>query len=274
MESVGAKLKNMRLAKGISLEEASKGTKIHASILKAIEEDGTINLSPIYIKGFLKIYCRYLGVDPKDYIPDYTETNQPMPQYAEPPAEDKTEDVQPSVGPSLNIMALKPRIKIKYVVFAVAALIVIFIIFEMGKFVVRIASRISTGGKKQPAAATVEETKTVVAQPKTQVLQQASKQQKVQVPLQKTASSLIKLGIAAKADCYIHLKKDGKTVFQSVLKKGRFETWDAKEKFDLTLGNAQAVELQVNGKVISNLGRKGQTIKNILITKEGLSIPR
>jgi len=274
MESAGTKLKNIRLAKGISLEEAGKGTKIHGSVLKAIEEDGTINLSPIYIKGFLKIYCRFLGVDPKDYVPDYAETNQSMPQYAEPAFEDKPEDVPPKVGPSLDIAALRPRIKIKYIALAAGALVAIFLIFEMGKFVVRIASRISVGGKKQAAAATTKKNKPAVVQSKAQIPQQASKQQKVQVPLGKTASSLIKLGITAKADCYIHLKKDGKTVFQSVLKKGRFETWDAKDKFDLTLGNAQAVELQVNGKVISNFGRKGQTIKNIIITQEGLSIPR
>lgn len=252
MESAGAKLKNIRLAKGISLEEASKGTKIHGSVLKAIEEDGTINLSPIYIKGFLKIYCRYLGVDPKDYVPDYAETAQDMPQYTDPAPEEKPENI---------ITALRPHIKIKYIVLTAGALIAIFIIFETGKFVVRLAGRI---GKVRPVA----------TQAKAPGRQQASKQQKVQVPVQKTAGSLIKLGITAKADCYIHLKKDGKTVFQSVLKKGRFETWDAKEKFELTLGNAQAVELQVNGKVISNLGRKGQTIKNIIITKDGLTVPR
>src|SRR3989338_7892361 len=73
MESAGAKLKSARLQKGLSLEEAHKKTKIHLNILKAIEEDSLINFSPVYIKGFLKIYCKFLGVDPRDCMPDYKE---------------------------------------------------------------------------------------------------------------------------------------------------------------------------------------------------------
>ena len=62
-------------------------------------------------------------------------------------------------------------------------------------------------------------------------------------------------------------------VFQRVLERNRFESWQAKEKIEFSLGNAGAVELEINGKIFSNLGRKGQTLKNIIITKEGLTIP-
>jgi hypothetical protein len=40
---------------------------------------------------------------------------------------------------------------------------------------------------------------------------------------------------------------------------------------ELSLGNAQAVELEINGKLIPPLGRKRQSLKNILITKDGVS---
>ncbi|MBI3991561.1 MAG: helix-turn-helix domain-containing protein, partial [Candidatus Omnitrophica bacterium] len=73
MESTGTKLKNLRLQKGLSLEDVHKKTKIHLNILKAIEEDSLVNFSPVYIKGFLKIYCKSLGVDPRDCISDYKE---------------------------------------------------------------------------------------------------------------------------------------------------------------------------------------------------------
>ncbi len=73
MESAGARLKKLRLQKGLSLEEVHKQTKIHLDILKAIEEDSLVNFSPVYIKGFLKIYCKFLGVDPRDCVSDYKE---------------------------------------------------------------------------------------------------------------------------------------------------------------------------------------------------------
>jgi len=48
----------------------------------------------------------------------------------------------------------------------------------------------------------------------------------------------------------------------------------AKEKVELSLGDASAVELQVNDQRFSNLGRRGQPLKNILINKNGLKISR
>ena len=60
MESIGARLKKIRLEKGLTLEDAHKQTRIHLNILKAIEEDSLINISPIYIRGFLKNYFKFL----------------------------------------------------------------------------------------------------------------------------------------------------------------------------------------------------------------------
>ena len=82
------------------------------------------------------------------------------------------------------------------------------------------------------------------------------------------------LTLHAKDNCFVQLKTDKKTVFQGILKKGRSESWSANERIDFSLGNAGVVELEVNGKFIPSLGRKGQALKNIVVTKEGLSIER
>ena len=67
MAHSGAELKKIRLEKGIRLEEIHKKTKIHINILKAIEGDSLTDLNPVYLRGFIKIYCNFLGLDPKDY---------------------------------------------------------------------------------------------------------------------------------------------------------------------------------------------------------------
>jgi hypothetical protein len=59
-----------------------------------------------------------------------------------------------------------------------------------------------------------------------------------------------------------------------VLARGRSETWKAREKVELSLGDAGAIELQVNDQRFANLGRHGQSLKNIVINKEGLKISR
>ena len=62
--SVGQRLRQAREAKGLSLEQVSRVTKIHLNVLTAIEADRAARtISPVYLKGFLKTYARYLGED-------------------------------------------------------------------------------------------------------------------------------------------------------------------------------------------------------------------
>lgn len=72
MESPGRYLKTERESQNLSLRDVSKWTRINERLLKAIEEDKYELLSsPVYVKGFLEAYARYLGLDPNDLILRY-----------------------------------------------------------------------------------------------------------------------------------------------------------------------------------------------------------
>jgi transcriptional regulator with XRE-family HTH domain len=67
MESPGKYLKAQRELRNVSLEEIAKSTKIREAFLRAIEEDNYELLPPtFYVKGFLTLYARHLGLDPHD----------------------------------------------------------------------------------------------------------------------------------------------------------------------------------------------------------------
>jgi cytoskeleton protein RodZ len=69
MEPLGQKLKQARLARKISLEEASRVTKIRPSRIAEIEqEDFSSFASLAYAKGFLLIYGKFLDVDVSPYL--------------------------------------------------------------------------------------------------------------------------------------------------------------------------------------------------------------
>src|SRR5215468_9879919 len=69
MESLGNKLQQARLAKKISIEEASRITKIRASRLQEIEAEDFSSFSSLaYAKGFLLIYGKFLDVDVTPYL--------------------------------------------------------------------------------------------------------------------------------------------------------------------------------------------------------------
>lgn len=245
MESQGAQLKRIRQERGLSLEEVQKKTKIHLNILKSIEGDSLTDINPVYLKGFLKIYCKFLGLDPKDYILDYKEVHQVQTVKVIEP-DKKSARINLSVS-KINFK----KVKIVFI-FIFTIFLVSFGLFNLGRF---ISARKEKSQKVKVVAAT-------------------SKPKPTQVKPQKEVASVIRLGIRARENCWVNLKVDGKVVFQRVLEKGRFEAWQAKEKIELSLGNAQAVELELNGQLFSNLGRKGQPLKNIVITKNGLTIPR
>ena len=69
MEALGQKLKQARLARNITLEEASRVTKIRPSRIAEIEqEDFSSFASLAYAKGFLLIYGKFLDVDVTPYL--------------------------------------------------------------------------------------------------------------------------------------------------------------------------------------------------------------
>jgi cytoskeletal protein RodZ len=267
MESTpGERLRKLRLEKGLSVGEICKKTKIHPKVLTAIEEDSFVNLSPIYVKGFLKIYCKFLGVDPKDYIVN----------YQEPKATVKIkEEIPPRVSLGFSFLKMIAK-KMKIIAIVILGIVLLIVLFNLGKFV---AYRIAMRSKKPKPAPVALKKPTVKPRPAAKAWGAPKKKQPPQEapapPKPKETKAGINLGIRAKYDnCFIELKTDGKTVFKNILQKGRFENWQAKEKIELSLGNAGAVELEIDSKLITPLGKRGQGLKNILITKEGLVVSR
>ena len=65
--SPGTVLRRCREFHGITLEEASEATKIGLSYLKALEDDRIDQFAnQAYLKGFLRIYAAYLGLNSDD----------------------------------------------------------------------------------------------------------------------------------------------------------------------------------------------------------------
>jgi cytoskeleton protein RodZ len=69
MEGLGKKLQEARLARGLTLDEAGRQTKIRPGQLQEIEnEDFSQFASLAYAKGFLLIYGKFLDVDVSPYL--------------------------------------------------------------------------------------------------------------------------------------------------------------------------------------------------------------
>ena len=78
IEGLGKKFQEARLARGLTLDEAARLTKIRPSRLAEIEADDFSQFPSLaYAKGFLQIYGKFLDVDVTPYL-DAFETSQQM----------------------------------------------------------------------------------------------------------------------------------------------------------------------------------------------------
>lgn len=75
-ETLGSFLKRHRLSQGKELDEVAEKTRIHASTLRAIEEDNPKALpAEVFARGFVKNYAQYLGLDPNEALAWFIEQN-------------------------------------------------------------------------------------------------------------------------------------------------------------------------------------------------------
>jgi cytoskeletal protein RodZ len=93
MAELGNTLSRARRARGITLEDAERDTHVSRRYLQALEvEDFAVFPAPVYARGFLRTYSRYLGLNPEELIRvfpngDLTVDITPLPTVARPPSQ-------------------------------------------------------------------------------------------------------------------------------------------------------------------------------------------
>jgi hypothetical protein len=76
--TIGQKLEAARQAKGVTVSEAGRATKILSKFIEAMEADDFGALSaPVYAKSFIKMYAQYLGLDARPLVDEYNGQHAP-----------------------------------------------------------------------------------------------------------------------------------------------------------------------------------------------------
>ena len=342
MRKAGEYLKNIREEKGYSVEQVSKNTKISASVIRALEGGRLDNVNPVYLKGFLKLYCRFLGIVWADFLKEHPLpilrpelVEGPSRRVKETPESNAYSGKPEGDGLASNSQSHKPegdaclparqaaasrsrshkKIKEKsnvpgesllgpafslnnkknifIILLIIASLLSLAVAYQGFVLVkeripriqfpqIKSKSRAAVHLKKPPQKV-IKENKPF----KSQILPKKSPQQavsnvKVQVSggstmlttgsIKETKPKAITVVVRAQEDNFLKVKVDAQMVYQGVLRKGKAESWTAKEKIELFIADAGAAVLEIDGKVFSSLGSRGQPIKNILINSEGLKV--
>lgn len=120
--TLGSWLREHRLAAGFELEQAAEETRISYGYLDAIEADRFDVLpAPVYVRGFVRLYARFLGIDPEDAV-ERLPDNLP-----EPPGLDPLPGLRLREG-----VGVLPAISRRWMLLAAVAAVVLVAVFIFG----------------------------------------------------------------------------------------------------------------------------------------------
>ncbi len=118
--TLGKYLKDSRLKQNKSIEEAAEATRIHASTIKALEEDNRSKLpAEVFTRGFIKIYASYLGLSPHEALQKYDQKSDIQWTVAD-------EKINAQEVLSSETLAESPRIITSTKIFLLMAAVVVF----------------------------------------------------------------------------------------------------------------------------------------------------
>lgn len=247
IEDFCEKLREKRKELGLDLEEIVEKTKLHPSVIKAIESGNLEDISPIYLKGFIKIYASFLGVEITDELQEIF------------PIKESTRSFKPGMIREKKIIDLSkiftPKVKkniILIITFVFAFAIAFFLLTSLVNFVKK---RVATLPKKRPEA--------VKSTPKRPSLVGSKKTQETKE---------ITTSLRFKRDCFVRVKLDGRVVFEGILRKGALESWQAKKEIEFKISDGSSVDVEVNGELLPPLTKIRKRIKSLKITAQGVSI--
>ena len=280
--SAGTQLRQARTERKLSIAEISKGTKIQPWVIEALEADQLQELmSPIYVKGFLASYARFLHLGPEPLI-----SQIPWPQPEPEPA------AQPPSVPAIPVTIQFPWPVLRRVaLIAVAAVGVIVIVRVQPlrhfpqlslipkhppaqRHVPRRQSNVTQVARTQPApAAPIHTPSPSQMKPVEPALASVTPLHETPdlspPPLVLQPSQLLELSVTATRATWIRVRADGKLLTQQRLQRGASERWTAKKRFELIVAQPSQVDVTLNGQYISPfaIAHRGRMV----ITHQGVT---
>jgi cytoskeletal protein RodZ len=260
--SPGAVLRRCREFHGITLEEASETTKIGISHLKALEDDQIREFAnQAYLKGFLRIYATYLGLNSDDVARMYeklfvSQGEKPNPSVISPaPAR-----------PPRRLISLK-KILFPAILLALILITATFIKRPPPPFVRPPLPTAEISPQLQKEAVEIEQS--TILSNKTEQDIPATKAEKPpvelpdserMVPVKRSADAakgfILKIKVTQNGTLTATI--DGSSSQQYELTIGDVIEWKAEKKVALELSNAGGVDVELNGKPYKLLGPPGK----------------
>ena len=234
--SLGNLLRAQREERGLTLEQAEEATRIRRRYLEALEAEHFAELpGEVYVRGFLRLYAEYLGLNPDEVLSRYRPLSRPTrADLVSPP---RLDHARGSIGGRLLALTL----------LALIALGGIYLYQQqVGPEAVPTPTPVPVVAAQPTPVPTA--TATVTPQPEPTVTPTITP-----TPLPSTVTVRIDISGPTRVDAVV----DGNPVLSQTLQRGDRHSWTG-ESIKITAANAGNVILTVNGQHVGVFGANNE----------------
>ncbi|MDR3592236.1 MAG: DUF4115 domain-containing protein [Negativicutes bacterium] len=252
MQTLGDILRAAREKQGISVKDVEKATSIRAIYIQAIE-DGNYEILPgeVYLKGFIRNYANFLSLNGQEMVNLYRQSLVPEaavpvePAVNEKKERTRTEKKEPAANSGSSG---------KWLTGAVVLLVIAGAVW--------LAQSYWNGPSAPPTPAPQSQNQSQSQSTQPAPPPQAAPQ-KPPAPATPAAPAAKSIVIVAKFTelSWILATADGKVVYEGIPKVGESLTWTADRRITLRVGNAQGVDLTLNGQPQGKMGGDGEVLE-------------
>lgn len=247
---LGDRLREARERRKLSLSQAAAETRIQQSILEALEGDRTEHIAPVYLKGYVRSYARFLGI----------------------PADELEAELASRAGdtPSLHpVFRASPRRSpvdrwLKVTGYVVASLLIGTLAWQLTHEVVRIsqgdAAVAARGNGETQGQEPVANASQPVNASMTPLEALRRRHQAAPADTARDAWAALErapteaaapdplLRLVAAADSWVEVTDaEGRQLELNLLRAGESRTYDGTPPFQVLLGRASAIEVYLDG---------------------------
>ncbi|MGD2146415.1 MAG: DUF4115 domain-containing protein [Anaerolineae bacterium] len=260
MDKLGRWLHEAREAKGSALEEAEVATRIRAQFLELLEA-GDFAAFPggdVQVRGFLRIYARYLDLAPEDVLGRYSAEvlGQPtsaadsvaIPNLSEPPASPEDLTAIKFRPRDIPVTSSLPRwMSVETVLILGVVLIALLAVLAVATYL------LNRPGAPQ-ALASAAATATLETAPAPTL--SATVSPSPALPF--NGGEAITLTLSATEHVLTRVTQGDRVVFDGQMAPGQRETWSGEEAIVVATGNGAGLQVTVNGQTLGAMCGRGE----------------
>ncbi len=221
----------------MAVSDVADQIRIRSLYLAAIEDDNWNAIgAPVYVRGFLRTYARFLGLDPEEAVAAFNRT-QPLPQTS------TAREPGPRRGaPSWAGGALL------WGAGTVAVLLIAFVVFTE----LTMPRRTGLPATAVASAAPVAASPTAPA---------ATTPRVTSTPAVPAVDGGKSLALVLSAPSWLRVTVDGNVSMEGTFPAGTSKTFHGKNAL-VRIGNAGGVEIYIDGKDVGKLGKQGDVVEH------------